>query len=119
MVFQPRDCCLYPFGTQRKWALDAYVNSAFYTDNTSYRGREILRQEALPGFEGHISYSFLDSVVSLDARYSFRGDTYVNRVDQNDAQKNFILGSEVIVSLSARNTLSLIVVKALVTHNGP
>jgi hypothetical protein len=118
--FNPEIAVSYPFGTQQKWALDAYVNSAFYTDNTSYRGREILRQEALPGFEGHISYSFLESVVGcLDARYSFRGDTYVNRVDQNDGQRNFILGSEVIVSLNARNTLSLIVAKALVHQNGP
>jgi hypothetical protein len=118
--FNPEIAVSYPFGAQQKWALDAYANSAFYTDNTSYRGSQILGQEALPGFEGHISYSFLDSVVSsLDARYSFRGDTYVNRVDQNNAQKNFILGSEVIVSLNARNTLSLTVAKALVHQNGP
>jgi hypothetical protein len=118
--FDPEIAVSYPFGAQQKWALDAYANSAFYTDNTSYRGSQILRQEALPGLEGHMSYSFLDSVVSsLDARYSFRGDTYVNRVDQNSAQKNFILGSEVIVSLNARNTLTLTVAKALVHQNGP
>jgi hypothetical protein len=118
--FNPEIGVSFPFGPQQKWALDAYANAAFYTDNTSYRGREIFRQEALPGFEGHISYSFLESVVgSLDARYSFRGDTLVNRLDQSSSQRNFILGSEVIVSLNARNTLSFIVAKALVHQNGP
>jgi len=118
--FKPEIAVSYPFGPQQKWALDGYANSYFYTDNTSYHGKEILRQEALPGFEGHISYSFLDNLLgSLDARYSFRGDTYVSRVDQNSAQKNFILGGELILSLNERNSLSLIFAKALVHQNGP
>jgi hypothetical protein len=118
--FKPEFGVSYPFGPQQKWALDAYANSYFYTDNTSYHGAQILRQEPLPGFEGHISYSFLDSLLgSLDARSSFRGDTYVNRVDQNNLQRNFILGTEMILSLNARNSLSLIVAKALVHQNGP
>ena len=118
--FNPEIAVSYPFGPEQKWALDAYANAAFYTDNTSYRGREILGQEALPGFEGHISYSFLDNLlVSLDTRYSFRGDTFINGQNQNDTQRNFILGSEVIVSLNARNSLSLTLAKAFVHQNGP
>jgi hypothetical protein len=34
---------------------------------------------------------------SLDSRYSFRGTTLVNGIDQNNAQQNFILGSEMNV----------------------
>jgi hypothetical protein len=118
--FSPEFAVSWPFGPKQKWAVDAYANSDFFTDNTSYRGRQILRQEPLPGFEGHISYSFFDRVVtSLDARYSFRGETTVNRVNQNNSQKNFILGSEVIVSLNEKNSLSFIVAKALVHENGP
>jgi hypothetical protein len=118
--FNPEFAISWPFGPQQKWALDAYANAVFFTDNTSYRGRQILRQDALPGFEGHISYSFLDSLVaSLDSRYSFRGETTVDRIGQNNPQKNFILGSEVIVSLNERNSLSFILAKALVHENGP
>jgi len=118
--FNPEIAVSYPFGPEQKWALDAYANAGFYTDNTSYRGREVLSQEALPGVEGHISYSLFDSLlVSLDSRYSFRGNTFVNGQNQNATQKNFILGSEVIVSLNARNSLSLTVAKALVHQNGP
>jgi hypothetical protein len=118
--FNPEFAVSYPFGPQQKWALDAYANAAFYTDNISYRGRQILSQEPIPGFEGHISYSFLDSLVaSLDSRYAFRGETNVDHVNQNNPQKNFILGSEVIVSLNERNSLSFIVAKALVHENGP
>jgi hypothetical protein len=81
---------------------------------------EVLRQQPLPAFEGHISYSFLDSLLgSLDARYSFRGDTSVDNLDQNDSQRNFILGSEVIVSLNVRNSFRVTVAKALVHRNGP
>ena len=118
--FKPEIGVSYPFGPEQKWALDAYANAYFYTDNTSYRGAEILRQEALPGFEGHISYSFRDNLLaSVDARYSFRGDTYLNGIDQNSSQKNFILGGELILSLNERNSLSVIFAKALVHENGP
>ena len=118
--FSPELAVSWPFGPQQKWALDAYTNVAFYTDNTEYQGREILTQDPLPGFEGHISYAFLDSLVaSLDARYSCFGRTTINHVDQNDSQKNFVLGSEVIFSLNERNSLSFVVAKALVHENGP
>jgi len=88
--FKPEIAVSHPFGPQQKWEVEAYANSYFFTDNTSYHGREILRQHALPGLEGHISYSFIDSLwASLDARYSFRGTTFVNGVNQNNAQQNF------------------------------
>jgi len=118
--FKPEVAVSYPFGPQQKWAVDGYANSYFYTANTSYRGVEVLRQEPLPGFEGHLSYLFLDSIlVSLDTRCSFRGETSVNGVNQNDSQSNFILGSEVIIDLNARNSLSVTLAKAAVHQNGP
>jgi Putative MetA-pathway of phenol degradation len=118
--FKPEVAVSYPFGPEQKWAFDGYANSYFYTANTSYRGAEVLRQEPLPGCEGHVSYLFLDRVlVSLDARYSFRGDTSVNGVNQNDSQSNFVLGSELIIDLNARNSLSVTLAKALVHQNGP
>jgi hypothetical protein len=118
--FKPEIAVSHPFGPEHKWEVEAYANSYFFTDNTSYRGREILRQHALPGIEGHISYAFIDSLwASLDARYSFRGTTLVNGVDQNNAQRNFSLGSEVNVSLNPRNSLVFLFEKALVHQNGP
>jgi hypothetical protein len=56
---------------------------------------------------------------SLDTRYSFRGSTLVNGVNQNNAQQNFILGSEVNLSLSPRNSVVFEFEKALVHKNGP
>ena len=118
--FKPEIALSHPFGPERKWEFDAYANASFYTDNTSYHGAEILRQEALPGVEGHISYSFIESLwASFDARYSFRGDTVVNGVSQNNAQKNLILGSEVNFSINSRNSLVLEFAKAVVHENGP
>ena len=118
--FKPEFALSHPFGPHQKWQLDAYVNSYFYTHNTSYRGRTILRQEPLPGFEGHISYALNDKMwVSADTRYSFRGTTLVNGVDQDNSQRNFILGSEVNVSINARNSLLFEFGKALVHQNGP
>jgi len=117
---KPEIALTHPFGSGQKWEFDAYANVSFYTDNTSYRGREILRQEPLPGLEGHISYSFNDSVwASLDTRYSFRGATVLNGVTQNNAQQNFILGSEVNISLNPRNSLVFEFARALVHDNGP
>lgn len=119
-LFKPEFALSQPFGPEQKWQLDAYANAYFYTDNTSYRGREILHQQPLPGFEGHLSYSFNDSVwVSLDTRYSFRAITFVNGIDQNNGQQNFILGSEMNVSINPRNSLLFEFGKALVHQNGP
>ena len=119
-TFKPEIGVSYPFGPQQKWALDGYANSYFYTDNNSYHGAQALGQKPLPGFEGHISYSFLDSLVgSLDTRYSFGGETSLNGVNQDNSQKNFLLGSEAIWSLNDRNSFRLVLAKALVHQNGP
>jgi hypothetical protein len=110
----------HPFGREQKWVLDGYANVYFFTDNTRYRGIEILKQRPLPGLEAHLSYSFNDSVwASVDTRYSFRGDTLVNGVNQNNVQENFLLGSQVNVSLNARNTLIFVFGRAMVHQNGP
>jgi hypothetical protein len=118
--FKPELALSHPFGPEQKWQLEAYINSYFYTNNTSYHRTEILRQQLLPGVEGHISYSFNDNIwASLDARYSFRGTTFVNDVDQDNGQHNFILGSEINVSINNRNSLLFEFADALVHHNGP
>jgi hypothetical protein len=118
--FKPEVALSHPFGSQQKWQIDAYANDYFYTDNTSYHGREILRQNQLPGFEGHISYSLNSKVwLSADTRYSFRGTTWVNGVDQDNPQRNFILGSEVNVNISSRHSLLFEFAKMLVHENGP
>jgi hypothetical protein len=118
--FKPEIAVSHPFGPSQKWQFDTYANAYFYSDNTSYRGREILRQEPLPGLEGHISYSFNDHLwASLDTRYSFRGTTFLDGVNQDNAQKNFIVGSEISISVNSRNSLVLEFAKVPVHHNGP
>jgi hypothetical protein len=118
--FKPEIALSRPFGLEQKWQLDAYANASFYTDNTSYRGREILRQEPLVGLEGHISYSFTESLwLSFDTRYSFRGATFVNGADQNNAQQNVIVGSEMNVSINSRHSLLFEIGKVAVHQNSP
>jgi hypothetical protein len=118
--FKPEIAVSHPFGPEQKWKFDAYVNAYFYTDNSSYLGKEILRQQALTGLEGHISYSFTNSLwASVDTRYSFRGDTLVDGVNENNGQQNFTLGSELNVSLNPKNSLVFEFAKALVHQNGP
>jgi len=118
--FKPEIALSHPFGPEQRWEFDAYANAYFYTDNISYHGRQILGQQPLAGLEGHLSYSFSDSLwASVDTRYSFRGTTFLNGVTQNNAQQNFILGSEMNVSLTPRNSLVFEFAKALVHHNGP
>ena len=120
LSFKPEIALSHPIGHERKWEFDAYGNAYFYTDNTSYHGRQILRQESLPGVEGHMSYSFTDHLwASLDTRYSFRGSTFVNGVGQDNPQRNFILGSEINLSLNSKNSLTFEFAKAAVHQNGP
>jgi len=109
-----------PFGSKQKWVVDGYANAYFFTDNTSYHGVEILRQQPLPGVEGHLSYSLTDNFwISLDTRYSFRGDTLVGSTDQNNPQQTFILGSEANVAVNSRTQLVFKFAKALVHQNSP
>jgi len=118
--FKPEIGISHPFGSKQQWVVDGYANAYFYTDNTSFHGVEILRQQALPGLEGHVSYTFASNLwVSLDTRYSFRGDTLVNGIDQKNAQQNFTLGSEVNISINSRNAMVLEFAKSLVHENGP
>jgi hypothetical protein len=118
--FKPEIALSHPFGPEQKWELDTYANAYFYTDNISYHGAEILGQQPLAGFEGHISYSFREWLwASLDTRYSFLATTFLNGVTQDNAQQNFILGSEINISLDPHNSLVFEFAKALVHENGP
>lgn len=118
--FKPEIAVSHPFGPSHNWEFDGYANAYFFTDNTSYHGREILRQEPIPGFEGHLSYSFTSDIwASVDTRYSFRGDTLVDGTDQDNSQRNVTLGSEVSVSLSPQHSLLFLFAKAVLHHNGP
>jgi len=118
--FNPQFAVSHPFGPGQKWQFDTYANAAFYAENTSYQRLTILRQQLLPGLEGQISYSVTDSLwASLDTRYCFGGDTFVNGVNQNNAQQNLILGSEVNISLNKQNSLVFQFAKPMVHRNGP
>jgi hypothetical protein len=118
--FKPEIGISHPFGSKQKWVVDANANVYFFTDNSSYHGVEILRQEPLTGLEGHVSYSVSPNLwVSLDTRYAFRGDTLINGIDQNNAQQIFRLGTEVNVSINSRNVLVFEFAKAMVHQNGP
>ena len=119
-VFKPEFAFSQPFGRGQKWQVEAYANAYFYTNNTTFNGKEILHQQPQPGLEGHLSYSFSNNAwLSLDTRYSFLATTFVDGVDQNNGQQNFIVGSEMNVSISARHSLLFEFAKALVHENGP
>ena len=46
------------------------------------------------------------------------GDTSINGADQNDSQRNFIIGSEVNLALNSQHSLVFVFAKALVHRNG-
>jgi hypothetical protein len=118
--FKPEVGISHPFGPDQKWVLDGHLYTYFFTDNTEYHGQEILRQEPLPGFEVHISYTFTPNLwASLDANYSFRGTTSVDGVDQNDAQKSLTVGTETYWTLNSRNTVAFTFAKSVVHVNAP
>ena len=118
--FKPELGISKPFGPEQRWVFDAYANTYLYTHNNSYRGAEVLRQRALFGLEGHISYAFNNTIwASLDTRYSFRGDTTISGVNQDNPQRNFILGSELVVSPNSRNSFTFEFAKPVVHKNGP
>jgi hypothetical protein len=118
--FKPEIAISHPFGPNHNWKVEGYANAYFFTDNTTYHGQEILRQEPLTGLEGHLSYSFTSSVwASVDARYAFRGDTLVDGMDQHNSQQDATVGSEVSVSLSPKHSLLFLFAKALLYQNAP
>jgi len=60
------------------------------------RGFRAASSRALPSLWG-----------SVDVRYAFSGDTYVNGTDQNSSQQSLALGSEASWALSTRQSLEL------------
>jgi hypothetical protein len=118
--FKPEIGISHPFGPDQKWVLDGHFYTYFFTDNTEYHGKEVLRQEPLPGLEAHVSYNFTPELwTSLDANYSFRGTTFVDGVDQNNAQRNLTLGTETSWTLNSRNTVAFSFAKSVVHVNAP
>ena len=110
----------YPFGPEQSWEVDGYVNVYFFTDNTSYKGAEVLRQEPLPGVEGHLIHDFSPRLwASLDVRYGFRGETVVDGVSQNDSQESLVAGAEANWSPSSSHSFVFVFAKALVYRNAP
>jgi len=117
--FKPEIALSHPFGPEQKWQLDTYANCEFYTDDVSYRGIKILSEKPLPGLEEHLSRSFGDKLwAALDTRYSLRGDTSIDGVDQNNSQQNLIIGSEVNLALNVQHSLVFEFAKAVVHRNG-
>jgi hypothetical protein len=115
---KPEIAISHPFGHDQKWVVDGYFYAYFFTDNTEYHGKEILRQEPLPGLEAHISYNITPNLwVSLDANYAVRGTTFVDGVDQNDAQRNLTVGSETYWTVNSRNSIALLFAKSVVHEN--
>jgi hypothetical protein len=118
--FKPQIAISLPFGSDQKWEADCYAGVYFFTDNTAYRGREVLRQAPLLGVEAHISYSFTSRLwTSLDASYLFRGDVVVDDVDQHDSQKHLTVGTETNWSLTSQNALAIVLAKSVVHENAP
>jgi len=118
--FKPEIGISHPFGPDQKWVVDGYFYAYFFTDNTEYHGTEILRQEPLPGFEAHVSYNITpDLWASLDANYAFRGTTFIDGVDQNNAQKNLTVGTEAYWTLNARHSIAFLFAKSVIHENAP
>lgn len=120
-AFKPEIALSHPFGPRQKWEFDAYGSAYFFTDNRAYHRVEILQQRPLPGIEGHISYAFTPGFsASFDTRYSFAGETFVDGLNQSNAQQNLLLGSELTVSPGSQNNyLVLEFAKAVAHRNGP
>jgi hypothetical protein len=118
--FKPQFAISYPFGHERKWQVDGYANAYFFTDNTAYHGREILRQDPLLGLEGHVSYSFTAAIwTSFDVNYSFRGDIVIDNVDQHDSQKHLMVGTETNWSVTPQSSLVFVLATSAVHDNAP
>ena len=118
--FKPQVGVSYPFGAEQKWVVDGDLYAYFFTDNTAYHGKEILSQRPLPGLEAHISYDVTPNFwASLDSNYCFCGNTVVDGVGQNDAQKNLTVGAEASWAVNSRNSIALVFAKAIVHENAP
>jgi Putative MetA-pathway of phenol degradation len=118
--FKPEVGVSHPFGPEQTWEIDGYLNVTFFSDNRSYQGIEVLRQEPLPGLETHLSHDFTPHFwMSLDVRYAFLGDTFVNGTDQDSPQQMLTLGSEASWSPSDSQSIEFVFASAVVHKNAP
>jgi hypothetical protein len=118
--FKPEFAVSMPFGPEQSWEADVYVNAYFFSDNTEYHGREVLRQDPLPGVELHLSHDFTHTLwASIDLRYAFRGYTVVDGQNQDDGQELLIAGAEATWSPASNHTFVFLLAKSMVYRNAP
>ncbi len=102
-----------------RWAVDAYVGVAFFTDNSDFLGDKTRSQDPILSTQAHLRYLINPSVwAAVDANFWRGGQTTVNGAANDDEQNNSRVGATVSIRLSPRQSLRIAASIGAITRIG-
>ena len=102
-----------------RWALDAYVGGAFFTDNTNFYGGSIREQDPIFSTQLHVRYLFKPGLWgALDGNFWRGGRSTVDGNVNDDKQHNSRVGLTVSISLGKSQSLRIAASRGAITRIG-
>ena len=102
-----------------RWALDAYVAGAFFTDNTDFYGGQTREQDPIFSTQMHVRYLFKPGLWgAIDGNFWVGGQSTVDGNANDDKQNNSRVGATVSIRLSARQALRIAASRGAITRIG-
>jgi hypothetical protein len=93
----------------RRFVLECYASTIFFTDNTDFYGGQTLKQEHVGIFQLHAIYNIKPRFwVGFDWLYATGGETSVDGIFRRDFQANNRVGATVAVPVARRHNIKFI-----------
>lgn len=106
----------------KNFIIDIYANSIFATSNTDISNGGKKEQKPLYGLETHLSYNFTPAVwASIDFTSAFGGETKIDGINQDNAQRSLKLGGTFKATFNKKNLFAFYVQQTIYNkdHKGP
>jgi hypothetical protein len=115
-AFKPEIGLSYPL---KRWTLETAAGVWFFADNDDFFGHVRREQKPLASVQGHVIYTIRPRMwAAFNATYFTGGRTTVNRVLNEDLQKNSRFGATFSFPLRQRQSIKIGFFKGLTTRIG-
>lgn len=103
----------------KRVVMDAYINAWWFTENKEYLVDNVVSQEAVLTFQGHVTYIFKNlSWLAISLGQSGLGETRINGIPQENRQNAWRFGISYALPLKNRQALKFAYTNGLATRFG-
>ena len=114
--FKPEVGVAHPIG---RWYLELYGGVWMFTDNNNFFGGSLREQKPIGTIQTHVSYTVRPRLwVAGDATYFTGGRTTINKVINNDLQKNSRIGLQASLPIGTHSSVKFSWARGLATRIG-